>query len=207
MSDSPPSLRSEHSEATRQALIASARAAFGAVGYHEAGIETVSRAARVSRGALYHHFRDKKALLDAVVVQMQSEAAAAIAAHEGAARDPWRQLVNGVQGYFEICQQPQYRRIVLGDAPAALGKARCAEIEAEHALGWLRTKLAALQKAGLIADVNAATLASLLAAMISEGAAMLSSQDRPATPDQVHATIRTLLDGVRSKAGSRRRPG
>jgi AcrR family transcriptional regulator len=208
MADSRPSLRAEHSEATRQALIASGRAAFGSTGYHEAGIESLARAARVSRGALYHHFRDKKALLDAVVVQIQSEAAAEIDTRARTARDPWRQLVQGVEAYFDMCQRPAYRRIVLEDAPSALGKARCAEIEGEYPLGWLRTKLRALQKAGLVANVNAATLASLLSAMISEGAAVLSSGGREATPDQVRAALHAMLDGVRRQGGrARRRQG
>jgi AcrR family transcriptional regulator len=199
------SLRNEHSEATRQALVASARAAFGVAGYQDAGIESLVRAARVSRGALYHHFRDKRALFEAVVTQMQQEAAASIEHSAARAREPWAQFVDGVEVYLEICRRPEYRRIVLEDAPAALGKARCAEIENAYPLGWLKTQLRALQNAGLIANVNPATLGALLGAMISEGAAMLSSNEREAGPEQVRATLHAILDGVRARAGAGRR--
>jgi AcrR family transcriptional regulator len=200
MSDQPiQSLRGEHSEATRRALIGSAREAFGAIGYQEAGIESVARAARVSRGALYHHFRDKKALFEAVVLEAQSEAAAEIDNRARGVREPWDQLVAGVEAYLEICQRPQYRRIVIEDAPAALGKARCAEIDDAYPMDVLRAKLSALQDAGLISNVNASVLSSLLGAMICEGAALLSTRAKRAdvTPDRVHAVLHTFLEAFR----------
>ena len=73
-----PSRREEYTEATRQALLSAGRDAFARDGYQAAGIEAISRAARVTRGAFYHHFEDKKALFDAVVVALQAEAAAKI---------------------------------------------------------------------------------------------------------------------------------
>lgn len=193
------SLRSEHSEATRQALVAAAREAFGAVGYRAAGIEAVARAARVSRGALYHHFRDKKALFDTVVVQAQSEAAAEIEAGARRKRDAWDQLVAGVAVYLEICQRPQYRRIVVEDAPAALGKARCAEIGDTYPMGVLRARLTELQASRRLTNVSATVLGALLGAMISEGAALLSAQAAKddATADRVQAVLRTFLEAFR----------
>ena len=61
------SRREEYSDATRQALLEAGRDIFAREGYQAAGIEAISRAARVTRGAFYHHFEDKKALFDAVV--------------------------------------------------------------------------------------------------------------------------------------------
>ena len=60
------SLKEEHAEATRRALIDSARELFAQRGYAEVPIEEIVRRARVTRGALYHHFRDKSDLFRAV---------------------------------------------------------------------------------------------------------------------------------------------
>jgi len=190
----PTSLRREHSDATRNALIAQGRAAFGALGYQEAGIEAVARAARVSRGALYHHFRDKKALFEAVVLQLQEEATAEVSASVSKVRDPWDQLAQGVEAYLEICRRAEYRRIVAEDAPAVLGKARCAEIERQHAVGFLKQKLETLRDANRIADLNVEILSNLLGAIIGEGAALIAQRKSDA---QVRAVLRTLLSSLR----------
>src|SRR5256885_14955693 len=81
--------REEYTEATRQALLAAGRDAFASEGYQAAGIEAISRAARVTRGAFYHHFGAKKALFDAVGVALQVEAAPKIGARGKTQRKGW----------------------------------------------------------------------------------------------------------------------
>lgn len=69
------SLRAEHVEATRRALIKAARKLFAAQGYANVTTEQVVRAARVTRGALYHHFKDKRELFVAVADEVSREVA------------------------------------------------------------------------------------------------------------------------------------
>ena len=52
----PRTRREEYADLTRQALIDTARSVFTEVGYQQAGIEAIAQAARVTRGAFYHHF-------------------------------------------------------------------------------------------------------------------------------------------------------
>src|SRR3546814_10364324 len=69
--ESEKTRREEYSEATRAALLDAAKRLFTANGYQATGIEAVAQASRVTRGALYHHFTDKRALFDALVVELQ----------------------------------------------------------------------------------------------------------------------------------------
>ncbi len=54
--------QAERSEATRRALVGTARELFAARGYAAVGTEEVVRGAGVTRGALYHHFESKLGL-------------------------------------------------------------------------------------------------------------------------------------------------
>jgi AcrR family transcriptional regulator len=102
--------REEYTEATRQALLSAGRDAFASEGYQAAGIEAISRAARVTRGAFYHHFEDKKALFDAVVVALQIEAAAKIEARAKTQRKVWDRLTEGIDAYLDVCLEPASSR-------------------------------------------------------------------------------------------------
>src|ERR687890_2221276 len=59
--------------ATRRALLDAARSMFAEKGYHETVAEEIVRRAGLTRGALYHHFEDKKDLFRAVVDEVESE--------------------------------------------------------------------------------------------------------------------------------------
>ena len=65
--------RKEMIAETRAKLVAAARHAFGTVGYAEASMDDFTAAAGLTRGALYHHFGDKKGLLEAVIAEIDAE--------------------------------------------------------------------------------------------------------------------------------------
>jgi len=59
--------KEENAAATRAALVDGARRLFAARGYADVAIDEIVAGARVTKGALYHHFDDKQALFRAVV--------------------------------------------------------------------------------------------------------------------------------------------
>lgn len=65
--------RAEMIEETRAKLIDAARRAFADNGYAGASMDELTASAGLTRGALYHHFGDKKGLLAAVVQQIDDE--------------------------------------------------------------------------------------------------------------------------------------
>src|SRR4051794_12269149 len=71
--DPPRSLKAEQAEATRAALLGAARELFAQRGYAAVGTEEIVRSARVTRGALYHHFKGKDDLFRAVVEVVEGE--------------------------------------------------------------------------------------------------------------------------------------
>ena len=69
-------IRSQHAEATRRAVLAAARSLFGRKGYAQTSVDEIAEAARVTKGAVYHHFIGKEALFRAVHAEVEAEAQA-----------------------------------------------------------------------------------------------------------------------------------
>ena len=88
--------------------MAAARELFAERGYGDVGTEEIVRHAEVTRGALYHHFRDKRDLFRAVHEQVESEVTDSIAAtlEQAAAGDPV-ELVEPVPGGHRVHPDPR----------------------------------------------------------------------------------------------------
>ena len=184
----------ERSRATRERLLAHARALFGARGYAAVGTEEIVRAAGVTRGALYHQFRDKEALFAAVVEAVEAETTARVAAGAASAAGPLDELRVGCSAFLAECGDPEIERILLLDAPAVLGWDRWREISRRHALGLVIAVLEAGMEAGAIVRQPAAALAHLLIGALDEGAMLVArADDRAAARAEVDEVMDRLL--------------
>lgn len=97
--------RTEMIEETRARLIASAREAFATQGYANTSMDDFTARAGLTRGALYHHFGDKKGVLAAVVAQLDSEMDARLQHITEQAQDPWRGFCDRCQAYLRMAQE------------------------------------------------------------------------------------------------------
>lgn len=118
--------------ATRSALLAAARSEFVENGYAAAATEAVVRRAGVTRGALYYHFPDKAALLEAVVELVAAEIHDAILAAAQGAGSARAALIDGMRAFLNACLRDEARSIYLIDGPAVLGWRRWREIDGVH---------------------------------------------------------------------------
>lgn len=185
------------SEKTRGEIVRVARKLFEAKGYAGAGTEEIVRRAGVTRGALYHQFRDKKALFVAVVEESEREVAEHIQAAVDAEAEPWARLEAGYLAVLDACTEPGIRQILLLDAPAVLGVERWRTVEAEYGLGLLSRGLEAIMKAGRMKPLPVRAMAHLLLGAISEGALMIASAEDPAKAHrEVVAGLQQLLDSL-----------
>ena len=135
--------QAERAAETREALIAAARPLFAEHGFAEVALETIVRAAGVTRGALYHHFADKTALFAAVFERVEAEVAtrmveAIATSHE---TDPVEVMRLGAAFWLDACSDPEIQRIVLVDAPGVLGWTRWTEIGNRYNTGLVRELL------------------------------------------------------------------
>lgn len=192
------SRKEEQTEATRNALLRVARRYFAERGYSEAGIETVVQRARVTRGALYHHFRDKLDLFRAVFEREEQMIVEKVAKSALAQSDPWQQLIAGCEAFLDVCLDPVIQRIVLIDGPSVLGWEKWREIDNQCGAALFREGLRQAMDAGLIERQPVESLARLLLGAINEGAMLIAHSDNvKAARAEVGGNIRRLLEGLR----------
>ena len=178
------------SEATRRLLVTAARALFGARGYAGVGTEEIVRAAGVTRGALYHQFRDKAGLFAAVAEEVEAEIAERIAAGAaGAADDPVGALRAGAQLFLDACAEPEVERIILLDAPAVLGWEAWRDLAGRYGLGLVQLALQSAMDAGAIVPQPVVPLAHVLVGALDECALYVARAEDPPTARQECAAI------------------
>ena len=191
--------RSETMEETRRRLLLSARRSFGADGYAATVMDELTAAAGVTRGALYHHFGDKKGLLLAVAQGWTPRSRPAWRGRS-VRRHPWQGFKRRCRAYLQAVTQPEAQRILLRDAPAALG-AEYVQVGQRRCVGAIAERLRALMDAGLIRPADPQALARLINGALVEGACWASGAEQPAAAvAQTLDALEILLEGLRLSA-------
>lgn len=197
MSRGPTSSRTqaERLAATRAALLREARALFATEGYEAAGTEEIVKRAKVTRGALYHHFRDKRDLFEAVFTEVAGGIAASIDQTSAPAANPIDALIDGTRGFLDACLDPAVRRIYLIDAPSVLGWHRWRELDAPHNVRSLREGVAAVLAARPDPALHVEPVTFLLSGAFNEAALWIAeAKDEKAARREMDRVLRQLME-------------
>lgn len=178
---------------TRAALIAAARKVFAEQGYAGSATPDIVKAAGVTRGALYHHFDDKRALFEAVLEAESQAVAKKIDAASREAGSPMEALKMGALAYFDAMRFPGRTRLLLIDGPAALGAEKARAVDDAAAGDTLLQGLKAAASAGELRNMPLEPLAALLNAVFDRAALeIVGGMNR----QDVETTVDALLDGL-----------
>lgn len=185
-------------EETRATLLATARKVFSEYGYAATSMDDLTAQAGLTRGALYHHFGDKKGLLTAVVEHIDAEMDVRLASISSAAKDPWEGFCSRCCAYLEMAIEPEYQRIVLRDAKAVLGGAT--PQSQRHCVESMHDQLEELISQGVVVQVDAQVLASLIYGSLAEAAFWIADGEHGDDRlDRAIAALELLLRGLRAK--------
>ena len=187
---------------TRAKLMAAGRKAFAEVGYAEASMDDFTAEAGLTRGALYHHFGDKKGLFQAVVSQIDAEMAERLRQRAAQAANRWEGFIEEGIGYIEMALEPEIQRIVLRDGPAVLGDPSSWP-SADGCVAAMKASLEALQAEGTICNVDAEATARMISGASCYSAQWIANADDPlATSRRATAAYRRLLEGLLRSANA-----
>lgn len=185
----------ERTEATRGALLAAARAAFVDKGYAATSTPEIVAAAGITRGALYHHFTDKRDLFRAVLEEEARTVAAEIEQAAPNTRSARRALIAGSQAYLDAMTVPGRTRLLLIDGPAVLGSAEIFALDEAHAGRTLREGLQAAIGERITPPATVDALAMLLSAALDRAAlAIDAGEDAVAIRAAMVRIVETTLE-------------
>ncbi|MGP2975607.1 TetR/AcrR family transcriptional regulator [Serratia nevei] len=192
--------RAEMIEETRQKLVAAARQQFGSVGYAETVMDELTAQAGMTRGALYHHFGDKKGLFLAVVQEIDAEMDARLAAISANAPDEWSAFAGRCRAYLAMTIEPQVQRILLRDSPSVLG-AEHLQASRLQCIASMTNMLQKLMEQRTIATTAPEVLAHLINGGLMDAALWIANQqDEKIALEQALAGLTLLLNGLRPTA-------
>ncbi len=197
------SRRQEYSASTKRALVDVATELFTERGYAGTSLDEIVAGARVTKGALYHHFSGKQALFEAVFVRVEDDASESIRRAVRGVKDPWDKATAGLRAFLEVLQEPEYRRLVIQEGPAVLGYEKYREQEERSTYGIVQDIVSSVLESYELEPSMVETFSRVFfGAMSAAGSAVSSAEDTRRASAEVEAAIAFILAGLRQQAES-----
>jgi AcrR family transcriptional regulator len=166
--------RRARGDQTRRDVIAAARQLFVDPGYHKTSVgDIVAKSGTGTRGAFYHHFKDKADLFRLVFEEVHQDLVDRAIAHPPPG-DAWDRLRLGLHGFLDAALEPEVQRIVLIDGPVILGWQVLRAIEGAGGLALVQEVLQEAMDDGAIQQLPVQELAHMVLAALEEAALLVA---------------------------------
>jgi AcrR family transcriptional regulator len=199
------SRRQQYSASTKRALVEVATQLFTEQGYAATSLDQIVAGARVTKGALYHHFSGKQAVFEAVFEQVESDASKGIRKALRGSRDPWEKALLGLRAFLAAVQDPAYQRVVIQEGPAVLGYERFREQEERSSYGLVQDLVRDVLRDSPydLDDEMLETFTRIFfGAMSAAGESVSSASDARLAVARTETAIAFILTGLRTLADS-----
>jgi AcrR family transcriptional regulator len=189
--------REEYAEATYEALVDSAAACFLENGYVATSLDAVAKRARLTKGAIYHHFASKRDLFMAVLARQEERSARTVIEAGAAAPDAWSGIVAAFDTFLETISDPVYQRLCWVEGPAALGFEDWWACGERYEIGVIRAQLDRAAAAGVLIVQDLDMMAHVLFGAVTAGVlAMARSEEPTRERARFRATMLDIIKGM-----------
>ncbi|HEY6471485.1 MAG TPA: TetR/AcrR family transcriptional regulator [Acidimicrobiales bacterium] len=189
--------REEYAEATYEALLDSAAACFMESGFAATSLDAVARRARVTKGAIYHHFASKRDLFMAVLERQEEISSRSTLEAGTAATDPWSGIVAALDAFFESISDPVYQRLCWVEGPAALGFEDWWACGERYEIEVIRGLMERIAEVGVLLVEDVDMLANVIYGAVAAGVLMMARSDDPARElGRFRTVILQVMSGI-----------
>lgn len=192
--------KEEAKQKTIATLMRIARKHFTTYGYYDVSLEKIAIEANVTRGALYHHFKNKRGLFLAVLDLVQKDVAEQIENEAKKSDDPWYQLILGCIGFIHGANSENCRQILLVDAPVVVGWQTWRKADQENSMDVLQQHIIELKTQGYIDEpVNIQLMTYAISGALNELALNYSLSQEENDTQILYDTLAKLVEGYRNR--------
>lgn len=185
------------SSQTRKKILEIARQKFVIKGFHNTSLQEIVEEIGLTRGAFYHHFKNKEEILCNLINIIQKELANYIEKNSIKSNDPWEQLIIGCVAFVEKAIDKDTIKILLIDGPSIISWQEWKRMDIENSEAHLKAQLLILQDEKKIKKTNIEYLTSFISGGLNELAIKLSSL-QSFNIQEVEFSIRMMLEGIRN---------
>jgi len=193
------SRRQEYAAQTRQALVDAASLLFAQQGFRRTSLAKISEQARVTKGALYHHFQDKEEIFCACYRQQIATLAMSLAAME-VSPDPWDTMWNRCRAFLAYGREHRSPTISLQEAISVLGWERWRAIDTEYTMGLVNEAVEQVVNQGFFKPLAAGLLSELLYGMLVEcSMSIVRATNKRKAFEDAERLLQDMLLGLKAK--------
>ena len=186
----------QRSQSTRAQLLKAFRASFLKNGFEKTTTQQVLNQIGLSKGAMYHHFRSKIDIAEALYEEESRRTITSAVESVDPKAPPLDQLKGACLAWTQKVRAPRVSKILFEIGPAALGAQKAKEIEDAVSLKLIEDILRDAIERGDINTSDPKLIATFLNALVAEAAfhAIRTGKD---TTHHLSQAIDGLLNGFR----------
>lgn len=158
----------EHSAKTTKELIKKATELFGRNGYHETSLNLILAELTLTKGALYHHFKDKKDLFRQVFINVFEQMMKVASPENPKKVDSWDKLFEDFKALAQFTIEEKLVRIIVVDAPSVFAPDEWAELKERYFFSTARDYFRDLSSQGFIDKKHIEPLTIMVVGSVNE---------------------------------------
>jgi AcrR family transcriptional regulator len=200
VSDVKVNRRERYAALTCEAVLDAAKTLFVSNGFDATSVDEIARVAQASKGAVYHHFRDKQAIFTELFrTSQQAVTAKVIAAMPTASEEPWEKVQTAIRLFLHGYVADDDARALLRQVVSVLGWDRVRELNEQQTLPFLRATLESFVANGYARPVPVEATVELFFSMFYNAVLYITDAVDPDTAcREVETVILCALEGLKT---------
>ena len=168
--------------------------------FAQTSLDTIAQAEGLTKGAIYHHFKNNEQIFEAVITAVLKDAIQTIEHSMGSSADHTSKAAQAIDSFINLCLSPDYQRIVLQDGPSVLGWEKWKTLEKQYTYPFVEHLVRELQNGRDYSSLTLEITTRLIIACLIEIAFMvMEAESKQETRAKAERFLLNIMNSVREE--------